>query len=80
MHKTKSTQFSKKLAIFEEAESEKAKIMAIKDATDALSDKTVLYYYIKGHLRKLEKGNQLNYIPYGINKPFTFNFQTNLNG
>ena len=53
MHKQKAA-VQKKLAIFEEAESEKAKIMAIRDATEHLSDKTILYYYIKA----LEKAGE----------------------
>jgi len=60
MHKQKAA-VQKKLAIFEEAESEKAKIMAIKDATDALSDKTVLYYYIKA-LEKVGEGQSTKII------------------
>ncbi len=54
MHKQKAA-VQKKLAIFEEAESEKAKIIAIRDATDQLSDKTMLYYYIKA-LEKIGEG------------------------
>jgi len=54
MHKQKAA-VQKKLAIYEEAESEKAKIVAINDATNNLSDKTVLYYYIKA-LEKIGEG------------------------
>ncbi len=54
MHKQKAA-VQKKLAIFEEAESEKAKINAIREATENLSDKTILYYYIKA-LEKLGEG------------------------
>jgi len=54
MHKQKAA-VQRKLAIFEEAESEKAKINAIRDATESLSDKTVLYYYIKA-LEKVGEG------------------------
>lgn len=54
MHKQKAA-VQKKLAIYEEAESEKAKIMAINDATNQLSDRTVLYYYIKA-LEKIGEG------------------------
>lgn len=55
MHKQKAA-VQKKLAIFEEAESERAKIIAIKEATEQLSDKTILYYYIKA-LEKIGEGN-----------------------
>ncbi|HNW05470.1 MAG TPA: SPFH domain-containing protein [archaeon] len=54
MHKQKAA-VQKKLAIFEEAESEKAKINAIREATEGLSDKTILYYYIKA-LEKVGEG------------------------
>lgn len=54
MHKQKAA-VQKKLAIFEEAESEKAKINAIREATESLSDKTILYYYIKA-LEKVGEG------------------------
>ena len=54
MHKQKAA-VQKKLAIFEEAESERAKINAIKEATEGLSDKTILYYYIKA-LEKVGEG------------------------
>lgn len=54
MHQQKAA-VQKKLAIYEEAESEKAKINAISDATNKLSDKTVLYYYIKA-LEKIGDG------------------------
>jgi len=54
MHKQKAA-VQKKLAIFEEAESERAKINAIKEATEQLSDKTILYYYIKA-LEKIGEG------------------------
>lgn len=54
MHKQKAA-VQKKLAIFEEAESERAKINAIREATEGLSDKTILYYYIKA-LEKVGEG------------------------
>lgn len=54
MHLQKAA-VQKKLAIFEEAESEKAKINAIREATEGLSDKTILYYYIKA-LEKVGEG------------------------
>lgn len=54
MHKQKAA-VQRKLAIFEEAESEKAKINAIREATEQLSDKTILYYYIKA-LEKVGEG------------------------
>lgn len=54
MHKQKAA-VQKKLAIFEEAESERAKINAIREATENLSDKTILYYYIKA-LEKVGEG------------------------
>jgi regulator of protease activity HflC (stomatin/prohibitin superfamily) len=54
MHKQKAA-VQKKLAIFEEAESERAKINAIREATESLSDKTILYYYIKA-LEKVGEG------------------------
>jgi len=46
MHEQKAA-VQKKLAVYELAESEKAKILAVKDATDQLSEKTVIYYYLK---------------------------------
>ncbi|MFA5745371.1 MAG: SPFH domain-containing protein [archaeon] len=54
MHRQKAA-VQRKLAVFEDAESEKAKIVAIRDATDQLSDKTMLYYYIKA-LEKIGEG------------------------
>jgi len=54
MHAQKAA-VQKKLAVYEFAESEKAKILAVKDATDQLSDKTVVYYYIKA-LEKMAEG------------------------
>jgi regulator of protease activity HflC (stomatin/prohibitin superfamily) len=54
MHKQKAA-VQRKLAIFEDAESEKAKISAIREATEQLSDKTILYYYIKA-LEKVGEG------------------------
>lgn len=54
MHKQKAA-VQRKLAIFEDAESEKAKISAIREATEHLSDKTILYYYIKA-LEKVGEG------------------------
>jgi len=54
MHQQKAA-VQKKLAIYELAESEKAKILAVKDATDQLSDKTVVYYYLKA-LEKMAEG------------------------
>jgi regulator of protease activity HflC (stomatin/prohibitin superfamily) len=54
MHEQKAA-VQKKLAVYELAESEKAKILAVKDATDQLSDKTVIYYYLKA-LEKMAEG------------------------
>jgi len=54
MHEQKAA-VQKKLAVYELAESEKAKILAIKEATDQLSEKTVVYYYIKA-LEKMAEG------------------------
>ncbi|MFA7576207.1 MAG: SPFH domain-containing protein, partial [archaeon] len=54
MHQQKAA-VQKKLAVYELAESEKAKILAVKDATDQLSDKTVIYYYLKA-LEKMAEG------------------------
>ena len=54
MHEQKAA-VQKKLAVYELAESEKAKILAIKDATESLSEKTVTYYYIKA-LEKMAEG------------------------
>ena len=54
MHEQKAA-VQKKLAVYELAESEKAKILAVKEATEVLSDKTVTYYYIKA-LEKMAEG------------------------
>jgi len=54
MHDQKAA-VQKKLAVYELAESEKAKILAVKEATESLSDKTVTYYYIKA-LEKMAEG------------------------
>ncbi len=54
MHEQKAA-VQRKLAVYELAESEKAKILAIKEATDQLSEKTVVYYYIKA-LEKMAEG------------------------
>ncbi|NCC71715.1 hypothetical protein EOM09_09155 [bacterium] len=54
MHEQKAA-IQKKLAVYELAESEKAKILAVKDATDQLSEKTVIYYYLKA-LEKMAEG------------------------
>ncbi|MFH0906627.1 MAG: SPFH domain-containing protein [archaeon] len=54
MHAQKAA-VQKKLAIYEEAEGEKAKILAVKEATDIMSDKTVIYYYIRA-LEKMADG------------------------
>ncbi|NCP72551.1 hypothetical protein GW835_04135 [archaeon] len=54
MHEQKAA-VQKKLAVYELAESEKAKILAVKDATDQLSEKTVIYYYLKA-LEKMAEG------------------------
>jgi len=54
MHEQKAA-VQKKLAVYELAESEKAKILAVKDATDQLSEKTVVYYYLKA-LEKMAEG------------------------
>ncbi len=60
MHKQKAA-VQKKLAIYELAESEKAKILAVKEATDQLSEKTVVYYYIKA-LEKMAEGQSTKII------------------
>ena len=54
MHEQKAA-VQKKLAVYELAESEKAKILAVKEATEQLSDKAVIYYYIKA-LEKMAEG------------------------
>ncbi len=54
MHEQKAA-VQKKLAIYELAESEKAKILAVRDATENLDEKTVVYYYIKA-LEKMAEG------------------------
>ncbi len=54
MHEQKAA-VQKKLAIYELAESEKAKILAVRDATANLDEKTVVYYYIKA-LEKMAEG------------------------
>jgi len=54
MHEQKAA-VQKKLAVYELAESEKAKILAVKEATEGLSEKTVTYYYIKA-LEKMAEG------------------------
>ena len=54
MHKQKAA-VQDKLAVYEMAESEKAKIMAVKEATDQLSEKTVIYYYMQA-LEKMAQG------------------------
>jgi len=54
MHEQKAA-VQKKLAVYELAVSEKAKILAVKDATDQLSEKTVIYYYLKA-LEKMAEG------------------------
>jgi erythrocyte band 7 integral membrane protein len=54
MHEQKAA-VQKKLAVYELAESEKAKILAVKSATEELSDKAVVYYYIKA-LEKMAEG------------------------
>lgn len=54
MHEQKAA-VQKKLAVYELAESEKAKILAVKDATDQLSEKTVIFYYLKA-LEKMAEG------------------------
>lgn len=54
MHEQKAA-IQKKLAVYELAESEKAKILAVKEATDQLSEKTVIYYYLKA-LEKMAEG------------------------
>ncbi len=54
MHEQKAA-VQKKLAVYELAESEKAKILAIKEATEHLSEQTVVYYYIKA-LEKMAEG------------------------
>lgn len=60
MHKQKAA-VQKKLAVFEEVESERAKITAIREATETLSDKTILYYYIKA-LEKIGEGESTKLI------------------
>jgi regulator of protease activity HflC (stomatin/prohibitin superfamily) len=54
MHKQKAA-VQNKLAVYEVAESEKAKILAVKEAASELSDKAVIYYYIKA-LEKMAEG------------------------
>lgn len=54
MHEQKAA-VQRKLAVFELAESEKAKILAVREATEALDEKTVVYYYIKA-LEKMAEG------------------------
>ncbi|HOD89493.1 MAG TPA: SPFH domain-containing protein [archaeon] len=54
MHEQKAA-VERKLAIYELAEGEKAKIQAVKEATENLSEKAVIYYYIKA-LEKMAEG------------------------
>jgi regulator of protease activity HflC (stomatin/prohibitin superfamily) len=60
MHEQKAA-VQKKLAIYELAESEKAKILAVRDATENLDEKTVVYYYIKA-LEKMAEGQSTKII------------------
>jgi erythrocyte band 7 integral membrane protein len=54
MHEQKAAE-QRKLAKFEEAEGKKFEIEAVKSASDALSDKTIAYYYISA-LEKMADG------------------------
>jgi regulator of protease activity HflC (stomatin/prohibitin superfamily) len=60
MHEQKAA-VQKKLAVYELAESEKARILAVKSATESLSDKTVMFYYIKA-LEKMAEGQSTKII------------------
>jgi len=60
MHEQKAA-VQKKLAVYELAESEKARILAVKEATESLSDKTVMFYYIKA-LEKMAEGQSTKII------------------
>lgn len=60
MHEQKAA-VQKKLAVYELAESEKTKILAVKDATERLSEKTIIYYYIKA-LEKMAEGSSSKFI------------------
>jgi regulator of protease activity HflC (stomatin/prohibitin superfamily) len=60
MHEQKAA-VQKKLAVYELAESEKAKILAVKEAAENLPEKAVVYYYIKA-LEKMAEGASTKFI------------------
>jgi regulator of protease activity HflC (stomatin/prohibitin superfamily) len=60
MHEQKAA-VQKKLAVYELAESEKAKILAVKEAAENLPEKAVIYYYIKA-LEKMAEGASTKFI------------------
>ncbi len=60
MHEQKAA-VQKKLAVYELAESEKAKILAVKEAAENLPEKAITYYYIKA-LEKMAEGASTKFI------------------
>ncbi len=60
MHEQKAA-VQRKLAVYEFAESEKAKILAVKEAAENLPEKAVVYYYIKA-LEKMAEGESTKFI------------------